>query len=388
MDDLNITRLVTPFNYSDQSINKLVEISKIQTPFVYSDQKLSSSKNISKVQVDSFAGTGFISGISPGIVTKENVPYSAVLNLFERNTSKIIRSTVSNLDGTYIFPDLNMNYTYDIIARDPLKVYMDTIIPDITPQSKIFQADTPTVIYSLPFEGTFKISGGMPPYSLVYEETSGVSLSIDNYNLTIDITELEGTLSYTILDSTDKSLDKEISYQQQIFLTGEQGVSNLTSFGTFSDDNNFDTTYSKPFFGISRRVFVGSNSYITFGSGSNTYSSFSATNPGIGIILFAADHGYGQLYTGLTTDINPNAYPGLILRYTSTRIGNQIQETILYDNGIISIYPVSVVNMSNPTFYSDGTTTTNIPLTVGSMTQLIPNGSASYTITNEYPQGL
>jgi hypothetical protein len=133
MDDLNITTLATPFVYGSQTLVKKVFETTIKSSFTYSDQKLTASFNQSKLYQDNFSGPGFISGINPGIVTKENIPVSAYLFLIERNSKKVVRSTISNNDGTYIFPNLNTNYTYDIVARDPTRVYNDLIVQDIRP---------------------------------------------------------------------------------------------------------------------------------------------------------------------------------------------------------------------------------------------------------------
>jgi len=45
-------------------------------------------------------------------------------------------------------------------------------------------------------------------------------------------------------------------------------------------------------------MYVGSNSYITFGLGFNVYSSLSATTPGRALLIQGADNSYQRVYAG------------------------------------------------------------------------------------------
>lgn len=72
-----------------------------------------------------------------------------------------------------------------------------------------------------------------------------------------------------------------------------------TSLQNSSVDDNFVTVpiTSTTFFGTARTsAFVGSNAYITFGSGSSAFSSLSTTNPALDKFMFnAADRSYQRV---------------------------------------------------------------------------------------------
>lgn len=64
----------------------------------------------------------------------------------------------------------------------------------------------------------------------------------------------------------------------------------------YVDDANYvipDIGFDFPFYGNNYRtsIYVGSNSYVTFGFGSNSYQNINATNPGRGICIGAEDNG-------------------------------------------------------------------------------------------------
>ena len=64
-------------------------------------------------------------------------------------------------------------------------------------------------------------------------------------------------------------------------------------------DDNFVTVTitSTTFFGTARTsAFIGSNAYITFGSGSSAFSGLSTTNPALDKFMFnAADRSYQRV---------------------------------------------------------------------------------------------
>lgn len=117
----------------------------------------------------------------------------------------------------------------------------------------------------------------------------------------------------------------------------------LVPAGTYVDDFNYnlgDIGFDFPFYDTTHRsaIFVGSNSYITFGFGSNNYNSLSASNPGKGILIAAADNGIiGGLYTR-----KDNPGTSFRIRFEGTNRStnypkNIIWETTLYSNGNIKI---------------------------------------------------
>jgi hypothetical protein len=101
---------------------------------------------------------------------------------------------------------------------------------------------------------------------------------------------------------------------------GSADDSNVTASMPFSWKIN-NTNYSS--------LFVGSNSYITFGGGSNNYSGLSASNPGFSKIFFgAADNSYQRVsyisnsnyikvrYEGNGTTSGTVGSPGIVVEVT------------------------------------------------------------------------
>ncbi len=86
-------------------------------------------------------------------------------------------------------------------------------------------------------------------------------------------------------------------------LTNTSGWTQIQSVS--ADDANKQVTFgfNMSFNGTSyNSVFVGSNTYLTFGSGSNLYSSLSASNPALpGVHMCAADNSYQKVFYKLDT---------------------------------------------------------------------------------------
>lgn len=95
-------------------------------------------------------------------------------------------------------------------------------------------------------------------------------------------------------------------------------TSGLTQqINTSFDDANYllpTLPFSWYFFGTdySSSVYVGSNTYITFGFGSSNYSGLSATNPGRGILVGASDNSYQRVWHGTKTLGNKTVF---VVRY-------------------------------------------------------------------------
>ena len=81
--------------------------------------------------------------------------------------------------------------------------------------------------------------------------------------------------------------------------TGTWPPSGWTSLQNSSVDDNFVSVpiTATTFFGISRTTaYVGSNAYITFGSGSSAYFSLGTTNPGLDKFMFnSGDRSYQRV---------------------------------------------------------------------------------------------
>jgi hypothetical protein len=125
-------------------------------------------------------------------------------------------------------------------------------------------------------------------------------------------------------------------------LLGSSGMSAIAP-PTFGDDNYYaagDIGFNFPFYALDYRanIYVGANSYITFGFGSNLYTGLSSTSPGKGILIAAGDNGSLGIFVKQDT-------PGESFRIrfegtnrvidTSTK--NIFWETTLFSNGNIRI---------------------------------------------------
>jgi hypothetical protein len=101
---------------------------------------------------------------------------------------------------------------------------------------------------------------------------------------------------------------------------GISGLSATTALSSGSNDDGF-FTFNLPwvvtFLGISySQVFVGTNSYLTFGAGSNLYSGLSSSNPAVPkIMVSTADNSGQRVYFG-TVGTSPNRR--YIIRYEGT----------------------------------------------------------------------
>lgn len=131
------------------------------------------------------AGPGFIAGQVPGIVTVDGNGASREIELRERASRKIVATTVSAPDGTYHFPGLALEYTYDLIAKDHTGVYNDVIASNVTPHISelTLLGDQFFPIMAQPqFKKTWKIVGGIRPYTLEdanIPETASIEI-VDN----------------------------------------------------------------------------------------------------------------------------------------------------------------------------------------------------------------
>lgn len=163
----------------------------------------------------------------------------------------------------------------------------------------------------------------------------------------------------------------------------QHGFEGLSYVGNFSDDNALlaspAPSFPFPFLGNTYKsnIYVGSNSNISFGAGVSTYSAFTPANSPNCILINSQDHGSGALYVGNRTDI-PNTY---IIRYSSTRIGNEIWETTLFKDGTFAILPISMVNGNGKCVISNGIIwIKEFTLAVGNTYWFYPNTDGLYDL--------
>ena len=328
-----------------------------------------------------YQGRGFISGSGTGLVTIENVPASRELELRARDTRYLIETIYSNIDGTYRFDYLDENTEYDIIARDYNRVYSDVIIPAVVPWHDKFEVlNIPNSINDVDtyFTKKYKILGGKTPYSITSSNGQGVSLSIDSNNyLNVNIIYSDDPVQIDLADANGETFSTSLSVLKFKHYVTEQGISNLDYIGTFGDDNYITIPLNSniTFMGsIYNQIYVGSNSYITFDSGSGTYSGLTPSNPGKGIFINATDHGYGDLYFRNLGDRQ-------VVRYSSTRIGNQSWEVTFFNDGFIVILPIQMAGVGT-SYISNGTTSKTLTLEQNKAIYLVPEGN-NYQISSQ-----
>jgi len=117
-------------------------------------------------------------------------------------------------------------------------------------------------------------------------------------------------------------------------VTGTPGNAQVALSWTAPTDTTFPVTFNGSNY---NNVFIGSNTYITFGSGSSAYSSLSASNPAIpGVHMCADDNSYQRVQYLINTAVTPNE---LRVRYegTATTSGtagnpNIVYEAVFYKN--------------------------------------------------------
>lgn len=119
-------------------------------------------------------------------------------------------------------------------------------------------------------------------------------------------------------------------------LVGTGGMT--TDVSTYADDANFQISmpFNFPFFGVNKTVYVGSNSYVTFGAGSSAYTALSCTIPGKALMIQAADNSWNKLYH------KDNGNGSVTIRYEGRNTAgsgatNMTWEVTLYNDGKIML---------------------------------------------------
>jgi hypothetical protein len=78
-------------------------------------------------------GYGYVAGESPGIVTIDNVPGRAAVDLLRRSDHVWLRRQYSQSNGTYRFSTIPLGVEYDIIGRDLTNTWGDVIVSRVQP---------------------------------------------------------------------------------------------------------------------------------------------------------------------------------------------------------------------------------------------------------------
>lgn len=84
---------------------------------------------------DSFSsGRGRIAGVAPGLVTIDGAPGRAVVTAINRHAPRVIRRTISNVDGTYSLDALEIiEQGYTVVAHDLSGIHNAAVSDLITP---------------------------------------------------------------------------------------------------------------------------------------------------------------------------------------------------------------------------------------------------------------
>lgn len=127
-------------------------------------------------------------------------------------------------------------------------------------------------------------------------------------------------------------------------LLGSVGMTQLVSASVDDDFLGLSLPFLFPFYGVNLDVFIGSNSYLTFGVGSGAYSGLSCTNPGKGLLIAAADRSWQQVYKKDNGDGSfRTRYEGSSGTYGTVGSPSSTWEATLYRDGKIQL----VIGASN-----------------------------------------
>lgn len=111
---------------------------------------------------------GVIAGEAPGIVTIDNVPGRAEIDLFRRSDRVWLRRQFSMDDGTYRFRGLAAGVLHDLVARDISNAWDDVIAGSIMPfQPVVISGDAPPCAVGVPYSYAYVVMGGESPYTFI-----------------------------------------------------------------------------------------------------------------------------------------------------------------------------------------------------------------------------
>jgi len=247
------------------------------------------------------------------------------------------------------------------------------------------------------------------------------ALSVIDIALTAGVTPLQQaalsadfTLAATvrptlqIVTSVDFALTATVRYSASSLpidfaLTAKSGASFSTALATilsstgmtqivsaYADDANIalpTPSLALPAFGGSYQsnIYVGSNSYLTFGFGSSAYSNLSLTNPGRALMIAAGDHSWSSVFVNQDS---ASSYR-ILWNGDSTSGGNSLPyswQVVLWANGTIELaYDAALPNLGVKSLTKgDGTTATNFTTTAGVTGSLVftpvDAAASSYTV--------
>ena len=150
------------------------------------------------IEVDT--GARVIAGEGVGIVTLDNAPGVAVVDLFVRATNQWIRRQVSTPEGKYRFTGLPAGVLHDVVGRDITDTWDDVIVGRVLPFAPVWiYGDAPAFGIGMPYSFSYSVGGGEPPYTFSLNGSLPAGLSLETTETSVAIT---GTPSAGAVDSS------------------------------------------------------------------------------------------------------------------------------------------------------------------------------------------
>lgn len=127
---------------------------------------------------------GFIAGEFPGgIVTLDNVPGRAVVDVLQRSDHAWLRRAVSASDGTYRFDGLPLGTEFDLIGRDITDTWGDVIVSRVQPYAPP-QVTTPALTFTAGVAATTQMESQYGTGPMVWSiDTLPAGLSLSSSGL-------------------------------------------------------------------------------------------------------------------------------------------------------------------------------------------------------------
>lgn len=140
------------------------------------------------LDVVSLAGMGAIAGEAPGILTIDNVPARAEIDLFRRSDRAWLRRQFSMDSGTYRFSGLPVGVLYDLVARDVSNEWDDVIAGRIVPFVPVrIAGDAPGGRVGQSYAYAYQITGGESPFTFELIGTLPAGLALETTATTVAI---------------------------------------------------------------------------------------------------------------------------------------------------------------------------------------------------------
>lgn len=338
---------------------------------------------------------GQISGLVYQRTDAGDVPLAnCKVRLYYRPNGAIAGETLTNSQGKYKFDTLMPeNRAYYAVALDPegAPIQNAAIFDSLTPKFSIpilvqytyaggtqdvaFVAFRPSTYYATGVT-TWTITDGSLPAGMNLNPATGVisgtPTAAANSKITVTVTDEDKRSASVTFTLTVKGDVKRAD-----ILLGREGLSLLS--GGLADDAAFalgDIGFSFELGGLNfqSNIYVGSNSYVTFGAGATDYSSLGPGKPGRGLLVSAADRSSSAVYAGAVED-------GWRIRYegnsgtAATNPQTHVWELTLYrDNTMVLV--LGAITAGGTSMLSDGSTALVNYTPVSGMAYLFQKDSA------------